>query len=571
MALADALESISSDDFLTDGDDIDAMILDDINVFNPSATITIGAEILSASPLLNDNITTLENDVSFKPRSNDPRKRQREEIEYLRLKVEELEQHLVLLQQVKSLDSDTETPWQKIACKVRIVAKNSINENERLKHELQEHIKFCKTLQALMRKKPKLTTLPTLECNQWRLNRLVKDPTLRRQAIHAICEHHYELTELTMLESGLIDQTNEYVSYIPRLSKINEELVMQVAFRTTKTFDFNVMSELIWGLFRGRLESMSSSMSCQTVEIFDETSIKAHCLYKRYTDSDRHVIVGRTILDDEVHPFQDGELVLNKSVWVILEKLDNGSACRMNFTQKCTLPMVQSRDGIQTLADHDAISRFCRVGGVTDSIMLSLKTMTRDFSQGVDLILDKYTGNIDDTFNLVNEFLKVDATVTMGNKPSALIHSAQSKKRLKAAKEEKVRERREDSDDVDRSKSNKLLKAAEEGDVDKVHELLEDGADVNFKNEDEQTPLHEASANGYVDVVKVLIAHGATVDTTDRVKHDRILKESHGSEQYRKTPLYRACSAGHFHVVQELLTHGADVNIADKVLEVPFV
>ncbi|CAK4192138.1 unnamed protein product [Aphanomyces euteiches] len=483
MALADALESISSDDFLTDGDDIDAMILDDINVFNPSATITIGAEILSASPLLNDNITTLENDVSFKPRSNDPRKRQREEIEYLRLKVEELEQHLVLLQQVKSLDSDTETPWQKIACKVRIVAKNSINENERLKHELQEHIKFCKTLQALMRKKPKLTTLPTLECNQWRLNRLVKDPTLRRQAIHAICEHHYELTELTMLESGLIDQTNEYVSYIPRLSKINEELVMQVAFRTTKTFDFNVMSELIWGLFRGRLESMSSSMSCQTVEIFDETSIKAHCLYKRYTDSDRHVIVGRTILDDEVHPFQDGELVLNKSVWVILEKLDNGSACRMNFTQKCTLPMVQSRDGIQTLADHDAISRFCRVGGVTDSIMLSLKTMTRDFSQGVDLILDKYTGNIDDTFNLVNEFLKVDATVTMGNKPSALIHSAQSKKRLKAAKEEKVRERREDSDDVDRSKSNKLLKAAEEGDVDKVHELLEDGADVNFKNE----------------------------------------------------------------------------------------
>ncbi|CAK4133483.1 unnamed protein product [Aphanomyces euteiches] len=142
----------------------------------------------------------------------------------------------------------------------------------------------------------------------------------------------------------------------------------------------------------------------------------------------------------------------------------------------------------------------------------------------------------------------------MGNKPSALIHSAQSKKRLKAAKEEKVRERREDSDDVDRSKSNKLLKAAEEGDVDKVHELLEDGADVNFKNEDEQTPLHEASANGYVDVVKVLIAHGATVDTTDR---------------YRKTPLYRACSAGHFHVVQELLTHGADVNIADKYNQTP--
>ncbi|KAH9144114.1 hypothetical protein AeRB84_011912 [Aphanomyces euteiches] len=100
----------------------------------------------------------------------------------------------------------------------------------------------------------------------------------------------------------------------------------------------------------------------------------------------------------------------------------------------------------------------------------------------------------------------------------------------------------------------KLLKAAEEGDVTRVLALLEEGANPNYKNEDKQAPLHEASAIGHIDVVKALLDHGAKPDVKD---------------SYRKTPLYRASGAGHLDVVRALLDRGAFANSADKYGQTP--
>ncbi|KAG9415094.1 hypothetical protein AC1031_008522 [Aphanomyces cochlioides] len=100
----------------------------------------------------------------------------------------------------------------------------------------------------------------------------------------------------------------------------------------------------------------------------------------------------------------------------------------------------------------------------------------------------------------------------------------------------------------------KLLKAAEEGDVTRVLALLEEGANPNYKNEDRQAPLHEASAIGHIDVVKALLDHGAKPDVKD---------------SYRKTPLYRASGAGHLDVVRALLDRGAFANSADKYGQTP--
>lgn len=43
--------------------------------------------------------------------------------------------------------------------------------------------------------------------------------------------------------------------------------------------------------------------------------------------------------------------------------------------------------------------------------------------------------------------------------------------------------------------------------------LLENGADVNSRNNYGFTPLHVASARGSLDVIKVLLSNGASVDT----------------------------------------------------------
>ena len=58
--------------------------------------------------------------------------------------------------------------------------------------------------------------------------------------------------------------------------------------------------------------------------------------------------------------------------------------------------------------------------------------------------------------------------------------------------------------------------AAQEGHVDVVKVLLQNGADVNAVDERKWTALHFAAQSGHVDVAKVLIQNGADVNAVNR-------------------------------------------------------
>jgi len=54
-----------------------------------------------------------------------------------------------------------------------------------------------------------------------------------------------------------------------------------------------------------------------------------------------------------------------------------------------------------------------------------------------------------------------------------------------------------------------LLDACEDGDLEKVKQLLENGADVNAKDKDGLTALMYASYNGHKEVVELLKSYSA--------------------------------------------------------------
>ncbi|KAH9106609.1 hypothetical protein LEN26_010464 [Aphanomyces euteiches] len=81
-----------------------------------------------------------------------------------------------------------------------------------------------------------------------------------------------------------------------------------------------------------------------------------------------------------------------------------------------------------------------------------------------------------------------------------------------------------------------------------VKVLLAHGATVDIGLADGKTPLMAASNVGHLDIVKVLLAHGANIAATS----------SDGM-----TPLLEASNEGHFDVVRELLKQGAMVDAAD--------
>ncbi|PHZ12613.1 ankyrin, partial [Rhizopus microsporus ATCC 52813] len=77
-----------------------------------------------------------------------------------------------------------------------------------------------------------------------------------------------------------------------------------------------------------------------------------------------------------------------------------------------------------------------------------------------------------------------------------------------------------------------------------VQTLLDLGADPNEKDYAGWTPLHEAALRGQIDVIKLLIKHGADVN-------------ARGGEEL-DTPLHDATENNHCDVVELLLENGAN-------------
>jgi len=88
-----------------------------------------------------------------------------------------------------------------------------------------------------------------------------------------------------------------------------------------------------------------------------------------------------------------------------------------------------------------------------------------------------------------------------------------------------------------------MLFAVLEDDISEVKRLLEQGADVNAKDDFGHTPLSNASLVGLTEIVKLLLAKGADVNAKDDFGH---------------TPLREASDNGHYEVVKLLLANGAN-------------
>jgi ankyrin repeat protein len=75
--------------------------------------------------------------------------------------------------------------------------------------------------------------------------------------------------------------------------------------------------------------------------------------------------------------------------------------------------------------------------------------------------------------------------------------------------------------------------------------LLAHGADVNARNESEETLLHAAAIDGDMAAIELLLSHGADVAARDRAGF---------------TPLHRAIQKGHVDATTRLIASGADAN-----------
>ncbi|KAH9055813.1 hypothetical protein EDB83DRAFT_1088809 [Lactarius deliciosus] len=132
-----------------------------------------------------------------------------------------------------------------------------------------------------------------------------------------------------------------------------------------------------------------------------------------------------------------------------------------------------------------------------------------------------------------------------------------------------------------------LHAAFENGDIETVWLLLENGADVNIRGYQDRTPLHHASNNGFPDVTRWLLRRGVDVDAQDEDQwtalHYAAINEGlevaeillehnadvNASNLYGQLPLHYAAEYGYPDLVQLLLRHGGNASTRNRFGKTP--
>lgn len=145
---------------------------------------------------------------------------------------------------------------------------------------------------------------------------------------------------------------------------------------------------------------------------------------------------------------------------------------------------------------------------------------------------------------------------------------------------------KEHSEYVDKHGSRALHSAANDGYLEIIQLLIDNGADVNKPAGNGAVALHAAVSSGHVEIVKFLIAHGADVNKADNYRytpiHTAIIQNkievmklllahpkidvNHSDERGNNTPLMQAARDCNVQAVELLLAHpNIDVNKTDEI------
>ena len=113
-----------------------------------------------------------------------------------------------------------------------------------------------------------------------------------------------------------------------------------------------------------------------------------------------------------------------------------------------------------------------------------------------------------------------------------------------------------------------LFKAATEGNIKGIKQLIADGADVNAKNRDGTTPLQTAAIRGHKEFLELLIANGADVNAKNEDGMTPLHCTAVGTSL---NYLSRGGRYGvdHKEIAELLISAGADVNAQDEDGETP--
>lgn len=293
--------------------------------------------------------------------------RQKEEVDYLQRRIKEMKGKLVELKQEHGTKRALSTPWENEARVESLKRQKAEQENALLKKSLQEQMDLAQQLQAVLTKRPNLSLFPFIQDAEWKLYRLVTDPTKRVEAMHAIADREYERLESVLLETGVESLSSGFNGM-----RINDGDVLPADSLTQTTFEtgsstgievelqqhhtfpdlpYKVLSDAYWRVFRGQstpalpikeLEIINEDLIyvealCDAVMKYGGSLKQSNLVMKRYREKNRDIIIWRGILQDDKNPLVDGSMRCADSGWFVIEDHSNRKTDQVETDLKLVL------------------------------------------------------------------------------------------------------------------------------------------------------------------------------------------------------------------------------------------
>ncbi|KAF0736047.1 hypothetical protein Ae201684_007635 [Aphanomyces euteiches] len=348
-----------------------------------------GAENVPSEVTINlIDITTAEEDLSDDPKPNGKRKSKaktstvrkpfeamrRQELAELKQQVESLQNQLVATKS-NATSQRRVFKWEKIARHQRHQARKALEEQKYLQQTIQANVSFIGTITSQMQRR-----LELVAHDAWRDCKLPADKFKRHAAIHAIAERQYNLKDTEYINSGMMD-CDRNLFRVRTVPQTNEHtLVLEVVSQTTLPVPCEIISHAVWQVFNGEKSPAISSSAVVTMEQLDDNTVYeqfsethhgltsySNTVRKYFVTNDEHVIVVRSVLEDELVANMSKGAVENQIGWITVVPLD-AKHCRIAYLMRTCFDATTfpSREG-QTDTSIDAIEKSMRQVTVHDS------------------------------------------------------------------------------------------------------------------------------------------------------------------------------------------------------------
>ncbi|KDO21553.1 hypothetical protein SPRG_13364 [Saprolegnia parasitica CBS 223.65] len=289
------------------------------------------------------------------------RKRQIDELKYLREKMDEYSSQLTALQQLKAVESQNSSPWEAISRRQAQARSLAEAENAKLKLAVEEQLKVTEALMRIVTKRPKLAEAACID--DWKVQKLPSSPVRRRNAMRSLVDAKREAMEGVFVRKQIQDAASAPMVSDVVYDAATDSVRLECSTVHELAVDYPTAVETMWEMhtITGTRTLASSQYRC--LETVDATTVyyrrsftlgaapvEGNVIFARFNEPNRTVFVSETVLDDEAHPYSPNVFVSNETTWMMLEKTDVGA--RVRFCASAIMPCKASRDAPSSTSQH---------------------------------------------------------------------------------------------------------------------------------------------------------------------------------------------------------------------------